>query len=615
MRQRSTGRPAQARPRAPDLLRVSSPLSPLLALQRTAGNRAVAWMLDNVRPVRPPYDAGTVQRRAGEIHPGCSCVASAGGDGQIAGATAIQRADTASLAERPPLTSPRFAGDAVLEACHQDRARLGQGAHGEPVTKVQQALIDLGFDLGPSGADAAYGPMTAAAVRSFKTREALGSEQFGDVGPGTMSRLDQLFPGAAPRPVQPPPEAIEEDGLSCPAEDDIVTAVEAEPVLSARLAAVEPAEAAGDTVGAPPLPGGILAAVDNFKRLANAKDAAGADDPGPNVSSFGQFYVFGQLSESVQTEIDRIGAAGDADSVAFAARARTAVDAISNRRKTADTIIGECDRIAAATTSPQKAAMQALLRSAGKGGAIDATLFAAFDSSPTNAMPAGAMVPFRSLRALKAVLSFDSSACGGHALRVAQRIKRKGGLVPGGGKGASVSARLATGRGFEDLRPMGSVSSTREPAATAGVDASSSGIFGDVIEQANVDAVASQMKAALNAGRTVHARVLSGLGYGVGTTATGKTAPNVTSRRIALGAPPEEHSLLVIGSDQNTAFVFHDPDAGVSHSPEPGFGMLFFDSGDGRLSTAENPSALAVEASGKHAGGDKRYQVISVQAV
>jgi hypothetical protein len=30
-------------------------------------------------------------------------------------------------------------------------------------------------------------------VRKFKADEHLGSEQFGDVGPGTIGRLDELF--------------------------------------------------------------------------------------------------------------------------------------------------------------------------------------------------------------------------------------------------------------------------------------------------------------------------------------------------------------------------------------------------------------------------------------
>ncbi len=573
-------RPATGRPTRPGRAAASHPV---LGWQRTAGNRAVVQLLAAQAAPATPAAAGAT----------------------------------------PPLTSPRFAGDAVLEACHQDRARLAQGATGEPVRKVQQALVDLGFDLGPKGADSSFGPRTAAAVRAFKAREALGFEQFGDVGPGTMSRLDQLFPGPAPTPTEGPPEATEEDGLSCPVDDDVVTAVEADPALAEPLQrnalraeqdAVGDSGPVGDPAAAPPLPGGIAAAVDRFKKLVNAKDATGAQAPGPNVSTFGQFFVFGKVREAVDAEIARIGAAADSDAKAFAAKAAAAMSAISSRSKNANKLIGECDAIAAATSSPEKAAMQALLRPGGAGGSIDATLFAAFDLSPNDAIPPATLAKFRSLRAAKAVLGFDSSACGGHALRVAARLARKGGIVPPKPKPASVAQQLSTGTGFEDLRPMGSTSSANEPAATAAVNPASPASFGDVVNQTGTAGVVGQMRAVLDSGRTVHARVVSGLGYGVGTTATGKTAPDIKAKRIPIGAPPEEHSLLVIGSDGGTAFVFHDPDAAVSHTPEAGFGMLFLDS-DGRLSTAETPGDLGVDQDGKHARGDKRYQIIRVQSV
>ena len=78
-------------------------------------------------------------------------------------------------------------------------ARDGDGF--SPVSKLQQALFELGYDLGDSngtGVDGIYGTRTAEAVRLFKETEELGFEQFGDVGPGTMHRLNELFPGDMP---------------------------------------------------------------------------------------------------------------------------------------------------------------------------------------------------------------------------------------------------------------------------------------------------------------------------------------------------------------------------------------------------------------------------------
>src|SRR6266853_780175 len=105
-----------------------------------------------------------------------------------------------------PLPSPRFSPSAKLERCFEDTDRLGQGdPDTDPVTRIQQALIDVQqitgntYDLGSTGpnndgVDGDYGPKTAAAVRKFKADEKLGFTQFGDVGPGVMHRLDELFP-------------------------------------------------------------------------------------------------------------------------------------------------------------------------------------------------------------------------------------------------------------------------------------------------------------------------------------------------------------------------------------------------------------------------------------
>jgi len=103
------------------------------------------------------------------------------------------------------LQSPRFSPSAKLQRCFNNTDRLGQGdPDTDAVIRIQQALIDVQgltgniYDLGSTGpnkdgVDGNYGPKTAAAVRKFKADEKLGFTQFGDVGPGTMHRLDELF--------------------------------------------------------------------------------------------------------------------------------------------------------------------------------------------------------------------------------------------------------------------------------------------------------------------------------------------------------------------------------------------------------------------------------------
>jgi hypothetical protein len=97
------------------------------------------------------------------------------------------------------LSCPRFlradgTPEPTLQACLENKKRLAAGARGEPVRMVQEALIALKFDLGSFGADAKFGNDTAKAVMAFKKQQKLGFETIGDVGPGTMARLDKLCP-------------------------------------------------------------------------------------------------------------------------------------------------------------------------------------------------------------------------------------------------------------------------------------------------------------------------------------------------------------------------------------------------------------------------------------
>lgn len=87
------------------------------------------------------------------------------------------------------LRSARFAGDPVLNECLAGRHRVQAGEEGLHVMRVQQALLDLGRDVGPSGADGIFGPDTGVAVTTYKTVKGLIPND-PVVGPGTARALD-----------------------------------------------------------------------------------------------------------------------------------------------------------------------------------------------------------------------------------------------------------------------------------------------------------------------------------------------------------------------------------------------------------------------------------------
>jgi len=100
------------------------------------------------------------------------------------------------------LTSPRFAGDPVLEACFDNERLLRFGARGDAVKKLQQALVDAGFPLLKFGVDEIFGSETQTAVRNFQRAATIAVD--GLVGPETMGALDARFSGPTPPGPTPP---------------------------------------------------------------------------------------------------------------------------------------------------------------------------------------------------------------------------------------------------------------------------------------------------------------------------------------------------------------------------------------------------------------------------
>lgn len=103
------------------------------------------------------------------------------------------------------LTSPRFAGDPVLEGVFDNERLLTVGSSGPAVIKVQQALVDLGHVLPKFGVDGQFGSETKQAVKDFQAASGLsGKAVDGIVGPITMGLLDTRAGGGGPTPPTPP---------------------------------------------------------------------------------------------------------------------------------------------------------------------------------------------------------------------------------------------------------------------------------------------------------------------------------------------------------------------------------------------------------------------------
>ncbi len=85
----------------------------------------------------------------------------------------------------------RFSGDSTLDSVMSGHAVLREGARGESVRKVQQALIDTGF-MNPNGATGVYDRNTRIAVERFQREVGLGVD--GAVGAETLGALAATAP-------------------------------------------------------------------------------------------------------------------------------------------------------------------------------------------------------------------------------------------------------------------------------------------------------------------------------------------------------------------------------------------------------------------------------------
>src|SRR5687767_12526568 len=94
------------------------------------------------------------------------------------------------------LRSPRFAGNARLEAAANNSPTIKWGEQGEAVKILQQAYLDLGFSMPISTKktgkpDGIFGNETFSVTKAFQSKHTLSPD--GIVGRDTMAKLDALF--------------------------------------------------------------------------------------------------------------------------------------------------------------------------------------------------------------------------------------------------------------------------------------------------------------------------------------------------------------------------------------------------------------------------------------
>lgn len=102
--------------------------------------------------------------------------------------------------ERPEtetdFASERFGSDGRLQGVLDGSATVGRGARGTVVTKVQQALIDLGYLLPRFGVDGMFERETRAAVIAFQ--HDAGLPETGELDTATLSALDERYANFQP---------------------------------------------------------------------------------------------------------------------------------------------------------------------------------------------------------------------------------------------------------------------------------------------------------------------------------------------------------------------------------------------------------------------------------
>jgi peptidoglycan hydrolase-like protein with peptidoglycan-binding domain len=102
---------------------------------------------------------------------------------------------------------PACSGGVVPPAPTPTHKTIKRGSKGEDVVECQTDLIQLGYDVGPKGADGIFGAKTEEAVKAFQSTHTDSAGRplkvDGIVGSGTWWALDEAVkPGPGPEPTK-----------------------------------------------------------------------------------------------------------------------------------------------------------------------------------------------------------------------------------------------------------------------------------------------------------------------------------------------------------------------------------------------------------------------------
>lgn len=156
-----------------------------VGLQRTAGNRAMSRVAGRAAARAVQRDAPAASEW--DIAPNPYATTEKGGGA----ATELPANPYAVEMDPVTLSNPRFVGEPRLEKIAGGGPPLSAKDNGRTVKTIQQALVDLGFELVQHEKDGDYGPETQTAIKLFRDRRSMPGT---DLTARALGELDRTAP-------------------------------------------------------------------------------------------------------------------------------------------------------------------------------------------------------------------------------------------------------------------------------------------------------------------------------------------------------------------------------------------------------------------------------------